>query len=236
MTQTHQFPPSEGDRDGFEQRPFGLPEGATEVILIRHGSSAAAIAGQRFPLVDGRGDPPLGDQGHVQARAIAERLVAEHVSRLYVTTLRRTHETAAPLVEATGLEPVVVPELAEVGLGEWEGGEYRVRAGRRDPIVKRVFSEQRWDVIPGAESLESLGARVRAGIERIVTETGPDAVAAAVVHGAVIGELCRQATDSRPFAFVHADNGSLSRLIVLPGGRWLLRSFNDISHLTVLSR
>jgi probable phosphoglycerate mutase len=54
-----------------------------------------------------------------------------------------------------------------------------------------------------------------------------------VVHGAVIGELCRQATDSRPFAFVHADNGSLSRLVVFPGGRWLLRSFNHISHLLV---
>ncbi len=55
----------------------------------------------------------------------------------------------------------------------------------------------------------------------------------AVVHGAVIGQLCRQATDARPFAFVHSDNGSISRLVVFDDGRWLLRSFNDISHLTV---
>jgi 2,3-bisphosphoglycerate-dependent phosphoglycerate mutase len=47
----------------------------------------------------------------------------------------------------------------------------------------------------------------------------------------VIGEVCRQATESRPFAFIHADNGSLSRLVILPGGRWLLRSFNDTAHL-----
>jgi probable phosphoglycerate mutase len=53
------------------------------------------------------------------------------------------------------------------------------------------------------------------------------------VHGAVIGELCRQATDSRAFAFVHSDNGSISRLVVLADGRWQLRSFNDISHLAV---
>jgi probable phosphoglycerate mutase len=96
-----------------------------------------------------------------------------------------------------------------------------------------MFAEQRWDVIPGGESMESLGGRVRASIERIVAETGPDAVAAAVVHGAVIGELCRQATDSRAFAFVHSDNGSISRLVVLADGRWQLRSFNDISHLAV---
>ena len=58
---------------------------------------------------------------------------------------------------------------------------------------------------------------------------------AAFVHAAVIGEICRQATASRPFAFIHADNGSLTRLVVLPGGRLLLRSFNDISHLTVVT-
>ena len=42
---------------------------------------------------------------------------------------------------------------------------------------------------------------------------------AAIVHGGVIGEVCRQATGSRPFAFVHSDNGSLTRLIVSRGRR-----------------
>ena len=57
--------------------------------------------------------------------------------------------------------------------------------------------------------------------------------AVAFAHGAVIGEICRQATSSRPFAFVHADNGSISRLVIQADGRWLLRSFNDIAHLAV---
>jgi probable phosphoglycerate mutase len=56
-------------------------------------------------------------------------------------------------------------------------------------------------------------------------------VAAAFVHGAVIGEICRQATRSRPFAFVHADNGSISRLVVFGDGDWLLRAFNETTHL-----
>jgi probable phosphoglycerate mutase len=221
------------DRDAFEQTPYAPPEGATEIVLIRHGASATAVAGTKFPLIDGRGDPPLGEPGLRQAESVAEHLAGEPLTRLYVTNLRRTQQTAAPLAAATGLEPVVVPELAEVRLGDFEGGEYRVRAGRGDPIIKRVFSEQRWDVIPNAESLEDLGARVRAGIDRIVGETGPDAVAAAVVHGAVLGELCRQATGSEPFAFVHADNASITRIVVMPTGRWLLRSFNQITHLAV---
>ena len=221
------------ERDGFEQHPYTLPPGATEVVLVRHGASAAAVPDVPFPLLDGRSDPPLSDVGHTQARGVAERLAAETARTVYVSTLRRTQETAAPLVEGTGVGTTVLPDLAEVFLGDFEGGEYRVRAGRKDPIIARVFAEQRWDAIPGAESLEDLGRRVRAAIDQIVTETGADATAIAFAHGAVIGELCRQATDSRPFAFVHADNGSISRIVVGPNGRWLLRSFNDISHLTI---
>jgi probable phosphoglycerate mutase len=126
-------------------------------------------------------------------------------------------------------------ELAEVRLGEFEGGEYRLRAARGDPVIKRVFELERWDEIPGAESPESLRDRVRAGIEAVVRATGPDAVAVAVTHGGVIGEACRQATDGRRFAFVHSDNGSISRIVVRRGGKLLLRSFNDISHLPVVT-
>jgi 2,3-bisphosphoglycerate-dependent phosphoglycerate mutase len=220
-------------RDSFEQHPYTLPEGGTEVVLVRHGASAAAVVGVRFPLIDGRSDPPLSDAGRAQADSVAERLSREELHGVYVSPLSRTHQTAAPLAAATGLEPKVLPDLAEVFLGEFEGGQYRVRVARNDPIIQQVFAEQRWDAIPGAESLTSLGARVRAAVEQMVAETGPGGVAVAIAHGAVIGELCRQATDSRAFAFVHADNGSISRIVVQADGGWLLRSFNDISHLNV---
>jgi probable phosphoglycerate mutase len=131
------------------------------------------------------------------------------------------------------VQPTVVPDLSEVFLGEFEGGEYRVRAGRKDPVIRQVFAEQRWDAIPGAESLDDLGRRVRSAVGRVVAETGPDAAAVVFTHGAVIGELCRQATESRPFAFVHSDNGSISRIVVHGDAPWLLRSFNDTAHLTV---
>jgi probable phosphoglycerate mutase len=100
-----------------------------------------------------------------------------------------------------------------------------------DPVALQAVAEERWEVIPGAETMASLAERVRAGIEAIVALSGPDVSVAAIVHGGVIGEACRQATGSRPFAFVHSDNGSLTRIVVLPGGSWLLRSFNDTAHL-----
>lgn len=214
-----------------EQLPFTPPRGATELILVRHGASAAAVEGTPFPLLDGRSDPGLSEAGRRQALALAERLGTEAPARIFATPLRRTQETAQPLAASTGISVEVVHELAEVRLGEWEGGEYRLRAARGDATFKRIFEEERWDVIPGGESASSLAQRVRTGLEAIVEASGPDSVAVVVSHGGVIGEACRQATESRPFAFVHVDNAAISRLVVTRGGSWLLRSFNDVSHL-----
>jgi 2,3-bisphosphoglycerate-dependent phosphoglycerate mutase len=221
------------DRDSFEQTPYELPPGATEIILVRHGASSPPIEGQPNPLIGGHSNPALAEAGRAQAELVAEGLRHEPISALFVSTLRRTAETAAPLAEAIGIEPEPLEELREIFLGDYEGGVYRIKSARGDPVIKRVFSEEAWSEIPNAETFEHFGPRLVAGVEKIVAATGPDKAAAAIVHGAVIGQLCRQATASRPFAFVHADNGSISRLVVLADRGWLLRSFNDISHLRV---
>lgn len=215
----------------YPQRSFALPSDATEVVLVRHGASAAAVPGEPFPLVLGRGDPPLSPEGEAQAGAVADRLAGEPLAALFVTPLQRTAQTAAPLAARTALEPRTVDDLCEISLGEWEGGEFRIRMAEGDPLALRVMEEERWDLILGAEPADAVAARVRAGVDAIVAAAGPGRVAAAVVHGGVIGEICRQATGSRPFAFVHADNGSLTRLVVFADGRWLLRTFNDTAHL-----
>jgi probable phosphoglycerate mutase len=219
--------------DSYPQRAFALPPDATEVILVRHGASAAAVPGEPFEELEGQSDPPLAPEGERQARLVADRLAGsgERFAGLFVTPLKRTSQTAAPLAELTGLEPVVVPELREVGLGEWEGGELRIRAAERDPLFFEVIASERWDTIPGAEPAEEFAARVSVGLQRVVDTVGPGSVAVAVVHGGVIGEIARTATSSRPFAFVHADNCSVSRLVVFGDGRQLLRSFNDVAHL-----
>jgi probable phosphoglycerate mutase len=200
-------------------------------VLVRHGASQPAVPGEPFPLLDGHGNPPLAPEGEEQAIYVAERLATEPLAGLFVTTLQRTAQTAAPLAAVLGLEPVVVPDLREVFLGDWDGGEFRIRTAEGDPLAMQAVLEERWEVIPGAETMEAFAARVRAGIETVVAAAGADTTVAAIVHGGVIGEVCRQATESRPFAFIHADNGSLTRLVILPGGGWLLRSFNDTAHL-----
>ena len=214
----------------FSQRPYAAPPGSTELFLIRHGASADSVEGEAFELVEGQGDPPLSEVGRHQAEQLALRLAREPFDGLYVSTLRRTSQTAAPLVERTGLAPVVDADLREVCLGEWEGGLLRQMAVDRDPLFQQVMKEQRWDLVPGAESRAVFGGRLREAVERIVA-THPGGRVLVFSHGAAIGELLAQASGARPFAFLNVDNASISKLVVAPE-RWVVRGFNDTAHLS----
>lgn len=213
----------------YRQPRFQAPPGATELILVRHGESQPAVDGRPFDLVDGHGDPALSPEGEEQAAKVCARLATERIDAIYVTNLRRTHQTAAALAELLGLTPIVEPELREVFLGEWEGGQFRRRVAELDPIAVRMFEEERWDVIPGAEPGPEFAARVRGAVERIAA-AHPDQRVAVFAHGGTIGEIFAQAARSRPWAFSAADNASISHLVVTPQ-RWVVRRFNDTSHL-----
>jgi len=213
----------------YRQSRFRLPPGATEILLIRHGESAAAYMDKPFPLVGGHADPDLAENGREQAERLAERLARTPIDALYVTSLRRTAQTAEPLAEKLGLTPQVEPDLREVHLGEWEAGLFRKMVADNHPVAERMWAEERWDVIPGAEPAEKFAARTGSAIRRIAA-AHPDQRVAVVVHGGVIAVVLAMATGSRPFAFLGADNASISRLVITPE-RWILRTFNDTAHL-----
>lgn len=230
--------PKEESTREFRQYRFSAPPGAADIILVRHGESAPARLDDPFPLVDGRSDPPLDPRGHEEAKLVAERLQDEEVSAVYITPLRRTAETAAPLAAQLGLVPKIEPGLVEVHLGDWEGGAFRKHVDDGHPLARRMRQEERWDVIPGAEPTEAFEARVRDAVERIAAAHADERVVV-VTHGGVIATILSLATGSRRFAFLGTDNGSLSHIVVLDDaadrpvgqGRWILRRYNDTGHL-----
>ena len=213
----------------FAQQRWQRTPDATEVILLRHGASQPFVPGQSFPLVDGQGDPPLSPVGVTQAQSSADRLRSEPITALYATNMQRTQQTVAPLAAALGQEVAIEKDLREIALGEWEGGLLRQKAAENDPTFQRMMLEQRWDVIPGAESNEEFGSRCMNALNRIV-ERHPGELVLCTVHGGVIGSVLAQIALSRPFAFGGADNCSISQ-IVQSEGEWLIRRFNDSSHL-----
>jgi probable phosphoglycerate mutase len=217
------------DAGDYTQRPMPMPPGSTRLLLIRHGSSEAAREDRPFELVEGQDDPALSPGGILQAERVADRLAKTQLDALYVSTLCRTSQTAAPLAQLSGLTPRVERDIREVSLGDWEGGEFRRRAAANDPIFQRMLAEERWDVVPGAEPAEAFSARVRAALERIAAAHIGQQVAV-FSHGGVIAQSLALATGSRPFAFLGVDNASISNIIVT-GPHWMLRGYNDTAHL-----
>lgn len=196
---------------------------------MRHGESAPARADRPFALVDGHGDPELSPAGREQAQRLAERLMHEDISAIYVTTLQRTVQTAAPLAARLGVEPRVEPDLREVFLGEWEGGSFRQHVAEGHPVARRMFAEQRWDVIPGAEPADDFARRVRVAVER-VAGAHPDQAVAVVTHGGVIGQILAEAAGIGGFTFTGSDNAAISHVVVARD-RWIIRRYNDTAHL-----
>ncbi|MEU8345201.1 probable phosphoglycerate mutase [Actinomadura meyerae] len=213
----------------YRQTRYKAPEGATEILLVRHGASAPSRADRPFPLVDGHADPELAPEGREQAERVGERLAGEKLDAIYVTSLRRTAETAAPLARRLGLEPRVEAGLREVHLGEWEGGLYRRKVAENDPVAQRMFAEERWDVIPGAEPAADFAARVEESLTRLAAAHAGGRIAV-FTHGGVIAQALAAATGARPFAFLAPDNASISLLVRL-GDLASIRGFNDVAHL-----
>lgn len=218
----------------YRQARFRRPPGACELLLIRHGESVPARDGVPFPLVGGQSDPELAPEGRTQAERVAERLGDTALDAIYMTTLRRTAQTAAPLAERVGIRPLAEPDLREVHLGEWEGGLYRKMLAQNHPVVQEMREQQRWDVIPGAEHAESFRARVRDALARLAA-AHPDQRVAVFTHGGVIGQALALAAGCAVLAFAGADNGSISALVVGQRG-WVIRRFNDAAHLEAVDQ
>lgn len=212
------------------QERFRLPAGARQIILVRHGASVG-------PTVDTVeldsltiSNPALAADGLIQAQAVGDALATATLSAIFVSPLQRTRQTATPLAERLGLAMQTIDDLREVHLGDWEHNFYE-HAAARHPLVARMFVEESWDVIPNAERRSHFAERVKRGIAAVVAQSEPGCSVAVFSHAGTIAEICRQATDSRPFAFTAPENASISRLIVSADGSWRLRSFNEVSHL-----
>ncbi|MGO2659475.1 histidine phosphatase family protein [Mycetocola reblochoni] len=149
------------------------------LIFVRHGQTPANVLGSLDTDAPG---PGLTDLGHEQALAVVDELGGYDIDRLVVSTLQRTHLTAAPFVEASGLAPVERPGIREIAAGSWEK---RNDAASVQGYMDAVFGwvggalERR---IPGAESGHEVFSRVNA----VVDEFSGDETVAMFSHGALI--------------------------------------------------
>jgi broad specificity phosphatase PhoE len=137
---------------------------AVRVYMLRHGESASNADPQLAALPQSEGDR-LTERGKEQARAAAAGLQRLGVTRLLHSPLRRAAETAQPIGERLGLEPIeldYVHELRETtGYGDLDAEQQRLRRWsermyehRDDPDYCSEGSESFNDVLARVSQLK----------------------------------------------------------------------------------
>lgn len=196
-----------------------VADGHLAVLLIRHGRTPFN-AERRF--CGSRSDPSLDARGREEVAALGQHLGGA-IHRVFASPQRRALETAAALGER-GRQPTIVDDLRELDQGDLDGHVIAealphhsafFAAWRRDPGSTRI---------PGGESMDELGARVEAALERIVAEAAPGERLALVGHQMAHAALvCRALGEPmRRWADYQLANAR-AHLLVWDGATWALR-------------
>ena len=127
-----------------------------ELLLVRHGETAANVAGRFL----GRSDAPLTDSARREAAALGP--LVPRVDLVVSSPAQRAIETA----ERLGLgAPVIEPAFREIDFGEWEGLT-QDEVAELDPAGFAAFDAGDIEGFPGGESVEAVARRTVDAVER----------------------------------------------------------------------
>ena len=208
------------------------------LILVRHGQTPANVDGILESTIPG---PGLTALGHEQAEELVEALTDEKIDAIFVSSMIRTHLTAAPLVAARSIEPAVRDGLREIAAGDVEGKTDEAS------VHQYVHTLLEWcagelDVrMPGAET----GHEVITRFDEVVDEAealGVDSVVL-VSHGAMIRAWCAARTANVDLDFVSNHYVVNTGIVVVEGSSetgwevesWLGESVSEAAAMGVSS-
>ena len=193
------------------------------LILIRHGQTPANVDGILATVAPG---PGLTALGHDQAKAVPDALAGESIDSLSVSTLVRTHLTAAPLAGHHGLTPVVDGDFREIEAGDLEDrADEEAYAGYIGPVYEWVRGNRDARILGGPDGHEFF-ARYDAAVSRVVA-TGVD-TAVVVSHGAAIRVWATARARNLPSEWVADHNLGNTGIVILEGdpvGGWTVISW-----------
>lgn len=147
-----------------------------QLLVIRHGQTEWSRTGRHT----GRTDIDLTDVGRAEASDAARTLDGWHLVRSYCSPLRRARETAEIVEPQCGI-------VVDTNLREWDYGDFE---GESTPDTRRRIPG--WSVwtheITGGESIDDVGARADAFLERCAAEV-PSGNVAVFAHGHLLAIL-----------------------------------------------
>ena len=204
-----------------------------KIYLVRHGQTDFNLQG----VVQGSGiDAPINETGLAQAKAFFEAYKDANFDQAYHTALIRTKQSIQQFIDL-GIPTQTLPELNEISWGDYEGTPMTPEEGEYYRHMLHQWQQGNLDyAIAGGESPNVVAARMRKGIEKILA--GPGETVLVCMHGRAMRIFLSLILnyDMRYMdQFEHA-NLCLYVLEQLPDDTFVVRKFNDQTHLAALSQ
>lgn len=198
------------------------------IITVQHAQSVHHTNG----MVGSWTDWALSETGRRQAEMIAERLQAELAGRvvaLYASDLLRARQTAEPIAERLGVEPILRPELRERNLGKCCGRSVQwLREHmecRERTVDDRMFSD--------AESRRDEWNRLKPFFDSVMADGSEQIVI--VSHGDLLS-VWNAMFLGLPVEFLNTGEllgqaGGVSHMSVTDDGKRHLKRLSDMSYI-----
>lgn len=191
-------------------------DSVTTLIMVRHGRTALTEA-RKISGGDGE-NPDLSDLGRKDATQVAAEIsrfgkqgnfaFLSAPEAIVHSPIARAAQTARAIADANNIPTISMPELAEIGFGDWDG--------LTNEEVFTAFEEeyQAWrgsfDVAPpNGESLRDFDARIRKAFDSMIENFAGKTVVV-VAHVMPIRALLRIANDASLAGFWRPNIGPAS--------------------------
>ncbi|MDZ8185311.1 MAG: histidine phosphatase family protein [Nostoc sp. ChiSLP02] len=206
------------------------------VWIARHANRLDFVNPDWFLTAERRYDPPLSDDGIIQAHQLANRLQGEKIAHIFASPFLRTVQTANAVAEVLNL-----PIKLETGLSEWLNPAWMTEEPERlsTPALAELFQRIDISYTPRIaanypETHEKVRERSGQTARCLAHEFFPDNILL-VAHGAsvlgaamgLVGEIAKTE--------VKASLCSLVK-VVREEPQWLLELKGDTSHLTHIEK
>jgi broad specificity phosphatase PhoE len=199
------------------------------VWIARHANRLDFVHPEWFNTAKRRYDPPLSEDGLIQAQQLAQRLKTESIHHIFASPFLRTIQTAHAVAEVLDL-----PVKLEAGLGEWHNREWMSETPEIHPLEELLPDYPRIDpsytsrLIPQyPESRETVNERTAKIAQLLVAEFTENLLL--VGHGiSVLG------TTTGLIGGTPTVNAALCSLVqvVNQENRWEMLLNGDTSHLS----
>ncbi|PLZ92622.1 histidine phosphatase family protein [Fischerella thermalis CCMEE 5198] len=202
------------------------------IWIARHANRLDFVNPDWFLTAERRYDPPLSEDGFIQAKQLANRLKREKIAHIFASPFLRTVQTANAVAEVLDL-----PIKLETGLSEWLNPAWMTEEPQRlsTSALSELFPRIDISYTPRIaakypETQQQVRARSGQTARCLAMEYSPDNILL-VGHGASVLGAAMGLVGEIAVTEVKASLCSLVK-VVRQNPEWFLELKGDTSHLT----